>query len=49
MPRTTLLGEPIESKLTKLEKKPVFASIYDGGANEDFGIMSIYTAAGATV
>lgn len=30
-------------------KKPVFASIYDGGANEDFGIMSIYTAAGATV
>lgn len=29
-------------------KKPKFTSIYDGGANEDFSVVSVYTAAGAT-
>ena len=30
-------------------KKPVFSSIYDAGANEDFGVISVFSAAGPTV
>jgi len=26
-------------------KKPVYASVYDGGANEDFGVISLFSAA----